>query len=290
MIKFIHLTDLHLTGADEDCQGYDTYAATERALGHAVRLFPDSDFAVITGDLANWGQPEAYARLKDLLAGVPLPVMLMIGNHDNRVNFLSAFGDRHPFALPWAQYVLEHRDHLLMFLDSQTVGTHGGAFSPDRLAWMDDTLQRADRRVLMFMHHHPVSVGAPSLDHKGMRNWPEFHAILRRHRDKIRHIFHGHCHTMLQGNIEGVSFSGLRSMGPQAYTDLQVKRATRWEAPPHYAVALVSDNAVVTHVHEFDYEGPFHSRDLQKFEDFIALCAARGVTVPLSEPIANAAE
>jgi 3',5'-cyclic AMP phosphodiesterase CpdA len=290
MLKFIHLTDLHLTGTGETCDGYDTMAATDRALDHALKLFGDSDFIVITGDLANWGERQAYVRLKERLAGIDKPVFLMVGNHDNRENFFSVFGDRHPFEMPYAHYVQNFGDYQLLFLDSQTPLTHGGAFSPDRLAWIDRKLAAADRPVLLFMHHHPVSIGAPSMDAKGLKNWPDFHKVLARHRDKIRHIFHGHCHTMLQGHVEGISFTGLRSMGPQAYTDLRIERACRWYGEPHYAVVLVEPNALITHIQEFNYTGPYLVRDRQNFEEFIALCADRGVKVPREDPAAHAAE
>ncbi|HEY4200221.1 MAG TPA: phosphodiesterase [Devosiaceae bacterium] len=283
MLKFAHITDLHLT-AGEPYVGYDTAAATRRALTHMRDVFPDIDFLVITGDLANWGEVGAYRRLKELLEEFPKPAFLMIGNHDNRANFLAEFGDRYDFALPYAQYAAEFGGHRLLFLDTQTVGTHGGALSPERLEWLEAQLAGSPLPVLMFMHHHPTAVGAPSFDAKGLANWPQFHAILSRYRHRIRHIFHGHCHALLQGNVEGISFTGIRSMGPQAYTDLKTDFACRWFVEPTYAIALVTDNSIVTHIQDFNYPGPVTVNERQKFDHFIKLCADRGVTVPLAEP------
>lgn len=290
MLKFIHLTDIHLTGTGEDYEGYDTFGATQRAISHATDLFPDADFIVITGDLASWGELDAYCRLEAYLKTVRLPVFLMIGNHDNRENFFKVFGRRHPFDMPFAQYVADLGRFRLLFLDTQAIGTHGGTLCSRRLAWLERQLAAADKDVLMFMHHHPVSFGAPSLDAKGMNNWPDFHRVIARYQTRIRHIFHGHCHVAVQGNIEGVSFSGIRSMGPQAYTDLRSDQALRQMLEPHYAIALVDERALVTHFQDFNYTGPTLRRDRQKFENFIRICAERGVTVPLSEPMENAAE
>lgn len=286
MLKFIHLTDIHLTGTGETPDGYDTLSATRAALAHATRMFADADFLVITGDLANWGEAGAYDVLEELLESVPLPVYLMIGNHDNRTTFLEKFAGRHDFALPYAQYGDTFGDYRLLFLDSQTPGTHGGAFCEARLAWIDRQLAEADRDVILFMHHHPVAVGAPSLDAKGLANWPAFHDILARHRARVRHIFHGHCHLSLQGNVEGISFTGLRSMGPQAYTDLRTDKACRWFVEPHYGVALVDERSVVVHTQEFNYSGPILRRDRQNFDDFARQCADRGVEVPTRDPVA----
>ncbi|MBD8065968.1 metallophosphoesterase [Devosia sp. PTR5] len=283
-LKFIHLTDLHLTADGERPAGYDTYANTQRALSHSLGLFPDADFLVITGDLANWGEQGAYRRLESLLETVPIPVFLMIGNHDNRDNFFSVFGKRHPFALPYVQYSQTLGGYDLVFLDTQGIGSHAGSLSPERLEWMEETLAAAEHEVLLFMHHHPVELHAPALDAKGLTNWPQFHAALARHRHKIRHIFHGHCHILLQGNVEGISFTGLRSMTDQAYTDLKLSKAARLHAEPHYGVALVTPNSLIVHLQEFNYSGPLLVRERQKFDDFIGLCAERGVTVPREEP------
>ncbi|GLQ55814.1 metallophosphoesterase [Devosia nitrariae] len=288
MLKFIHLTDLHLTANGERAAGYDTYANTDRALSHALDLFPDAAFVVITGDIANWGEYEAYRRLERRLELVPVPVFLMIGNHDNRDNFFSVFGRRHPFAFPYAQYRQAVAGYELVFLDTQGVGSHAGRLSPERLAWLDETLSSSGSEVLLFMHHHPVELHAPALDAKGLTNWSEFHTVLARHRGKIRHIFHGHCHILLQGNVEGVSFTGLRSMSDQAYTDLKLSKAARLHAEPHYGVAVVTPNSVVVHLQEFNYSGPLLVRERQRFEDFIGLCAERGVAVPGEEPSADA--
>lgn len=288
MLKFIHLTDLHLTASGERASGYNTYENTDRALTHALSLFPDAEFVVITGDIANWGELEAYRHLERRLKSISLPVFLMIGNHDNRDNFFKVFGDRHPFEFPYAQYRQEFAGHELVFLDTQGVGSHAGRLSPDRLSWLDRTLGAAQNDVLMFMHHHPVELHAPALDAKGLTNWPEFHAVLARHRDKIRHIFHGHCHLLLQGNVEGISFTGLRSMSDQAYTDLKLSKAARLHAEPHYGVAVVTPNSVVVHLQEFNYSGPLLVRERQKFDEFIGLCAERGVTVPMEEPLVHA--
>lgn len=290
MLKFIHLSDLHLTGSGEPHEGYDTHAATERALGHALQLFPDADFMVITGDLANWGEVAAYRRVRALLDRVPLPVFLMIGNHDNRDNFLSIFGERHPFEMPFAQYEATVGAFRLLFLDTQTAGTHGGALCRHRLDWLDGKLRAADGNVMIFMHHHPVPLGAPSLDAKGLADWPALHAVLARHRDKIRHIFHGHCHTAVQGHVEGISFTGIRSIANQAYTDLSTDQACRHNVAAHYAVVLADERSVVTHFQEFNYAGPILRRDRQQFDNFRRLCAERGVAVPFADPIVVPAE
>jgi len=290
MLKFIHITDLHLTATGELHQGYDTTASFAKALDNMLSMHSDAAFLVITGDLANWGELGAYRKLEALLKDFPLPVELMIGNHDHRASFLSVFGEWHPYETPYAHYCRDTADFRLLFLDTATIGTHGGDLSPDRLRWIDRRIGETDLPVLIFMHHHPVALRAPSLDAKGLLNWPAFHGLLARHRTRIRHIFHGHCHMLLQGHVEGIPFTGLRSMGPQAYTDLKTDMACRWQAEPHYAVVLADSTSLVVHLNEFTYAGPVFQRQRQPFAEFIAHCAERGVIVPTSAAITEAAE
>ncbi|HVW91980.1 MAG TPA: phosphodiesterase [Devosia sp.] len=290
MLKFAHITDLHLTGTGEPYQGYDTRAATSRALAHMLHMFPDIDFLAITGDLANWGELGAYRRLEAMLADFPVPVFLMVGNHDSRANFLDVFGERYGLEGPYVQYARDVKGWRLIFIDTQAAGTHGGELTPDRLEWIEQRLAEAELPVLLFMHHHPAPAGAPSFDGKGLADWAGLHELLSRYKNRIRHIFHGHCHALLQGNVEGVSFTGLRSMGPQAFTNLRNGHATRWFVEPSYAVALVRENSVVTHIQEFNYSGPLLVNEPQPFSHFARLCADRGVAMPEAAPsVAEAA-
>ncbi|WMT92733.1 metallophosphoesterase [Pelagibacterium sp. H642] len=284
MLKLIHMTDLHLTGNGELHFGHDTHETTRLALEHARTHFADASFLVITGDLANWGELTAYRKLEQLLRGFPLPIYLMIGNHDNRENFLTVFGDRHRFDAPFVQYWSDHGPYRLLFLDTQTAGTAGGAFGAYRLDWLDRRLSESPKPVLMFMHHHPTPTGAFAMDAKGVADWDAFHKILACHRGKIRHIFHGHCHTDMQGHVEGISFTGLRSMGSQVFPDLSTEMVSRWEGAPHYAVALVGDRSLVTHPQDFTYAGNVHTHARGQFADFARNCAQRGVNVPESDP------
>jgi Icc protein len=284
LLKLIHMTDLHLTGTGELHFGHDTHEKTRLALAHARANFGDADFLVITGDLANWGELEAYRKLERLLDGFPLPVYLMIGNHDNRDNFRAVFGQRHPFDAPFMHYCVDHNRYRLLFLDTQTVGTAGGAFGPHRLAWLDEQVGKSQKPVLIFMHHHPTPTGSFSMDAKGIADLPKFHTLLARHGGKIRHIFHGHCHTDMQGHVEGVSFSGLRSMGSQVYANLATQMVARWDGAPSYAVALVGEKSLVTHQQDFTYAGAMHTHVRGQFADFVRNCALRGVSVPEMDP------
>ena len=95
---FLHFTDPHLPPPGETVLGGDSGPALAAALADAAeRHGPGGPlpaaFAAITGDLVRDGEPAAYVRLREALDGLPWPVHLLLGNHDNRDAFRGAFPD-----------------------------------------------------------------------------------------------------------------------------------------------------------------------------------------------------
>jgi 3',5'-cyclic AMP phosphodiesterase CpdA len=97
-LSFIHLTDLHLVAPGEELYGLDPAARLQAAVEsiisrHGPGCAAPAEFAVITGDLAHWGEVAAYEALKDILRPLPFPCHLLLGNHDDRGAFLSVFNE-----------------------------------------------------------------------------------------------------------------------------------------------------------------------------------------------------
>ena len=118
------------------------------------------DAALICGDLARLlGLPEDYAALRTLLSPVTdsAPVAYTLGNHDNRKNFLVAFGKQSGAQAVPNRHVLvvETGPVRCIVLDSlietnQTPGFLGKA----QRTWLGQYLQSAsDMPTLVFVHH-----------------------------------------------------------------------------------------------------------------------------------------
>ncbi len=96
LLRRIHLTDTHILPAGETNYGLDPTerlrAAVESiAARHGPYGAAPAEFVIITGDLTHHGQPEAYAELRRILDGLPMAFHLMLGNHDERAHFRTAF-------------------------------------------------------------------------------------------------------------------------------------------------------------------------------------------------------
>ena len=94
-LKIIQITDTHLVPPGNLVNGVDPELQLRRTLDDVLARHADADLLVITGDLCNDGDPEAYALLREILSSVPFPIRLMLGNHDRRPAFVDAFPD-HP--------------------------------------------------------------------------------------------------------------------------------------------------------------------------------------------------
>ena len=90
-MKIVQISDIHLGRPGELLWGLDPGKRLATCLNDIQAHHGDASFVVITGDLAERGEVASYGTLKTLLASFPMPVHLMIGNHDDRENFQRAF-------------------------------------------------------------------------------------------------------------------------------------------------------------------------------------------------------
>jgi Icc protein len=82
-----HLSDTHLTTGVLAGQAA---GRAHQALARVQALDPRPDCLVVTGDLADHGDPAEYAAALALLGGLDLPVHVVPGNHDHAGRMLRA--------------------------------------------------------------------------------------------------------------------------------------------------------------------------------------------------------
>ena len=90
-MKFIHITDLHLVPPGQKLWGFDPFPRLDQCLADIMKYHADAEFCAISGDLTERGEAESYRALQERLKKFPLPVHLMLGNHDDRATFLKVF-------------------------------------------------------------------------------------------------------------------------------------------------------------------------------------------------------
>lgn len=252
-MKIIHLTDPHLVAGDDLLYGLDPRQRLDAAVESINRLHRDADLVVVTGDLAHRGEPQAYARLARSLAGLVPPCVPILGNHDDREAFCSAFPSAFRDANGFVQGVIDTTAGRLLFLDTNQAGTHAGWFCDQRMTWLSQRLDEAPAApVFVFMHHPPFDIGLESMDRIGLVQKERFAAVVGPHRERIRHLFYGHVHRPIFGSWMGIPASTIRGTNHQVWLDFsRIDAIPGSHEPPAYGVVLVRPDAVVVHVHDF---------------------------------------
>jgi Icc protein len=204
---------------------------------------PAPQVLVLTGDLADRGEPDAYRRLREIVEpaaeAMGAEVVWTMGNHDEREPYARGLfgesGDR-------PQDRVHEVDGLrIVALDTSVPGYHHGTLEPEQLEWLADVLATpAPHGTLLAMHHPPIPVP--------MMRVAELIELLDQDRladvvrgTDVRGILGGHFHFSTYSTFAGVPVSVASST---CYTTDP--------APMDRLVSGVDGDQAVTMVHAYD--------------------------------------
>ncbi|MBT2485570.1 MULTISPECIES: metallophosphoesterase [unclassified Microbacterium] len=206
----IHVSDPHFLAAGARLGGrYDVEANFARTLQAIRVVHPHPAAIVVTGDLADLGEPEAYRRLRaavePVAAELGSPVIWVAGNHDERPALRRDLLDLAPTQEP-VTGVWDLDGLRLIALDTSVPGWHHGDLDDAQLSWLADILSRpAPHGTLLAMHHPPLPSHLPLFDILELRHQDELAEIVRG--SDVRGILAGHLHYSAHGMFAGVPVS-----------------------------------------------------------------------------------
>ena len=253
-MKFIHLTDPHLVKPGQKLWGLDPFARFDACLNDIASHHADANFCVITGDLADRGEIDIYEALGARLKHFPLRTHLVLGNHDDRINFLKVFGGADGSG--YVQKGLHLDGRTFLFLDTlKGPPSSAGLYDPPRRAWLAAELAKAEGRpVYVFMHHPPFAIGHALMDLIKLDDAEAFAALLDGH--DVRHIFFGHAHRPISGQWRGIAFSALPGLNHQLPLAGGAVPTVYSDEPPMYAVVLLEHDRTIVHADAFLHRKP----------------------------------
>lgn len=205
-----HLSDVHLLA-----HGAKQYGAVAPesglvlALERLSRLDPVPQAWVFTGDLADKAEPEAYARLRELVepaaAATGAEVVWVIGNHDERAPYARGLYDTDDDGP-------QDRVHTIgglriVALDTSVPEYHHGELTDDQLDWLRDVLSTpAEHGTILAMHHPPIPV--PALEVAAIIELFDQHRLAAVVAGSdVRQILGGHYHYTSHSTFAGVPVS-----------------------------------------------------------------------------------
>jgi len=199
-MTFLHVSDLHLAPPGRLLAGVDPMRQMRSVLARIERLEVAPAFIVVSGDLTDDGSVAGYEVVNEVLTelgGGVTPVLLALGNHDDRATFRRVVlgeeraDDQGPY----------HHSRLIdglqvIVLDSTIPGEAGGALGAAQLAWLEGELRLPAPRGNLIVLHHPCRLAGP------VHHYPAFivhdaaalEAMVARHHDRVVGVLAGHSH------------------------------------------------------------------------------------------------
>jgi 3',5'-cyclic-AMP phosphodiesterase len=199
-ITFLQLSDLHLVRPGQILAGVDPMRQMRDVLTRIKQLDVTPVFIVISGDLSDDGSAESYEVFNEVLQELGAggtPVLLALGNHDDRAAFHRVVLGEECADAQGPYYHSQLIDGLrVIVLDSTIPGDVGGALGSTQLAWLEAHLEEPTPRGNLIVLHHPCRLASPAHHYPAfiVREAAELEAIVARHRDRVVGVLAGHTH------------------------------------------------------------------------------------------------
>jgi Icc protein len=205
--RIVHVSDTHFLGGSRPLYGaVDTDDNLARALHQLERSGVRPEAIVVTGDLADLGEVDAYRRLRAELDPVAerlgAEIVWVMGNHDEREPFAAELWGETSDGRPLDR-VYDVGGLRIVALDSTVPGFHHGALDDAQLDWLRDVLATpAPDGTLLALHHPPVPSPVEIMAILELERQDRLADVIRG--TDVRGILGGHLHYSTHGTFAGV--------------------------------------------------------------------------------------
>lgn len=197
-MKIIQITDLHL-GCDKNYSTFEvnTYQSARMIVNHIAESHKDLDALVISGDISDDATKESYSNLLDITDKIDTDIYLMPGNHDsikeikecalsNKVN---------------SELYFTHGNWIYFMFNTKKDGSPNGFLKQNEIEIFGDMLSKnKDKYFMVFLHHHPVEIGSPTMDKMIIENANILLDLIQQN-ELIRGVSWGHIHNVFETDL-----------------------------------------------------------------------------------------
>jgi len=198
-MKIAQVSDIHISSDGRLVDGVDTRDSFKWSLSEATRTH--CELLVLSGDLAatknDWG---AYPWISEQVSALPIPTLVISGNHDVTAEIVNAFGLENDYENGALRACRTQGDVTVYGLD-----TSSEHLSAEQLDWLREQQDgRSGGKPLLFLHHPPIACGCRYMDsHSPLvdreQSWRRIVEL-----GHFTHVFCGHYHAHKEIERDGI--------------------------------------------------------------------------------------
>ncbi|WP_067970737.1 phosphodiesterase [Nocardiopsis trehalosi] len=206
----VHISDTHFLAGRRPLNGVvDTDATLARALDRLGASGIRPEAVVLTGDIADLGEADAYRRVRAMVEPAArrlgAEVVWVMGNHDDRARLRAELLDQAPGTEPVVAS-LRFGGLRLIALDTTVPGYHHGELGREQLDWLAAELaDPAPEGTILALHHPPIPTSVPLMPILELQRQHELADVLRG--SDVRAILGGHLHYSTTSTFAGIPVS-----------------------------------------------------------------------------------
>lgn len=221
---FVLISDIHLPG--DRNQAWHHLKPVEAFASVRERIFDLSSRpygVLVCGDVARTrGEPEDYATAAAEIKPFEeqeIPIHMLMGNHDNRENFLQGLPQQAALAAVGTaelkKFVSIWETPLVnwFLLDSQIKpNTSAGHLGEEQRKWLADALDARPGKPALVVAHHPMATpdSTEYVNGRSLIDGEELWDVLLPRKQVKAYIF-GHCHRWASGEFQGMPWLNIPS-------------------------------------------------------------------------------
>ncbi len=189
-----HVSDPHFDGTER------SFTRATRVVEYLNGLVQSVDLVVVTGDIADHGDPAEYAVARELFGQLEYPVAYVPGNHDERAAFRDFVGSPPAGGAGGDDAPINRVERVggatFALCDSTIPGRDDGRLDDATVDWLRAIVDHLseDDPLFVCLHHPPVELHMPFIDRIRLLE-PERLADVLRKRTSSTFVLCGHAHS-----------------------------------------------------------------------------------------------
>ena len=244
-MKIVQITDLHLR-RDKSYRAFEinTFQSAKNIINHISKLHEDLDALVISGDISDDESEESYSNLIELTDEIHSEIYLMPGNHDSIIEIKKcASTSKVNSELYFA------RDNWVYFMfNTKKDDSPNGFLKQYEIDIFREMIEKNDDKYFMiFLHHHPVKIGSPTMDKMIIENADILLDLIQQNQT-IRGVSWGHIHNVFETNLNNAKLFSTPSTCYQSKPKSKTFIIDTKEKPGYRIIHFSSDGNLETEI------------------------------------------